>query len=73
MNIDILRAHFGPGDDGKSFFDFVFAASDKNTVDLVELTLRNVTGVTNVADIDAQDSQHLDAESPIAQTLAEAG
>ena len=73
MNIDILRAHFGPAEDGKSFFDFVFAASDKNTVDLVGRTLRNVTGVTNVADIDAQDSQHPDANSHIARTLAEAG
>lgn len=74
MNIDIVRAQFGPGEDGKSFFDFVFAASDKNTVDLIGRTLRNVTGVTSVVDLDIRDSSLLpDAKAHTTQPLTKAG
>jgi len=48
MNVDILKATFGPGENGKSYFDFTFETHDPGAADRVMRTLRTVTGVTEV-------------------------
>lgn len=65
MNIDVTRAQYGPGENGKSHFDFVFEASDQKVIDLVVRTLRGVSGVSAVTQVAMR-------ERP-AHRLAEAG
>ncbi len=48
LNIAITEAQFQPGDDGQRYFDFVFDAPDRATVDRVKRTLRTVAGVADV-------------------------
>lgn len=50
-NVEILRAHFAPGENGKSFFDFMFETNDPAQINRVERMLRNVSGVTEVRDL----------------------
>lgn len=52
MNLEILRAQYGPGETGQAVFDFVFMANDRSTIDRVMRTLRTVTGVTLVDKLD---------------------
>jgi len=63
MNVDILRATYGPGDNGQSYLDFEFEAADNNAVDRVRRTLRTVTGVSQVIDLKPQAQ-----ETPLAGT-----
>jgi GTP diphosphokinase / guanosine-3',5'-bis(diphosphate) 3'-diphosphatase len=48
LNLDITRAIYEPGEDGKSNFDFVFQTADEKTVAIAERSLRNVSGVSLV-------------------------
>ncbi|GMU92860.1 MAG: GTP pyrophosphokinase [Candidatus Hydrogenedentota bacterium] len=48
MNISITRAQFHPGENGKSLFEFVFEAPDRDSVARVAATIRHVSGVTDV-------------------------
>jgi len=52
MNLEILRATYGQSDSGKADFEFVFTASDRSIVDRVMRTLRTVTGVSLVTQLD---------------------
>lgn len=49
MNISIMRAEYHPEQDGKGFFDFVFEAPDRETIDRVAATMRTVPGVTAIS------------------------
>ncbi|HRK33657.1 MAG TPA: RelA/SpoT family protein, partial [Candidatus Hydrogenedentes bacterium] len=51
MNISITRAQFHPGDNGKSLFEFVFEAPDRDSVARVAATLRQVPGVAEVQSV----------------------
>lgn len=55
MNIEIVKGNFFPGDNGKSFFEFVFDAPEKNSADRVIRALRQVNGVTDVSPMLAAD------------------
>ena len=46
MNISITRALFREGDNGDSYFDFIFESSDQHSADRVVRTLLTVAGVT---------------------------
>ncbi|MDX9973883.1 MAG: RelA/SpoT family protein, partial [FCB group bacterium] len=48
LNISITQAEFKPGENGRSFFDFVFDAPDQQSVDLVARTIKTVAGVNSV-------------------------
>ena len=52
MNIDITEAELRPGENGSSVFEFVFQTLDPNRVDRVVQTLRTVSGVTQVTQIE---------------------
>jgi GTP pyrophosphokinase len=49
MNIDIIKANYRPGKNGRSQFEFVFDISDKESIDRVAGTIRTVAGVIEVA------------------------
>jgi GTP pyrophosphokinase len=51
MNISITRAQFHPGENGKSLFEFVFEAPDRDSVARVAATLKQVPGVTEVQSV----------------------
>ncbi len=51
MNISITRAQFNPGENGKSLFEFVFEAPDRDSVARVAATLKQVPGVTEVQSV----------------------
>lgn len=48
MNISITQAQFIPGDNGKSLFEFIFEAPDRDSVARVAATIRTVPGVVEV-------------------------
>ena len=48
MNIDIISANYGPRDDGKGYFDFMFEVADQRSIDAVMRTLRTVSGITSI-------------------------
>jgi len=58
MNIDIIKAEYQPGENGKSCFDFVFRSSDRDIADRVARTLHTVAGVTDVACLPARRLAH---------------
>ncbi len=49
MNLSITHAKYSPGENGANYFDFVFEASDKNSVERVSHTIRTVPGVKEVS------------------------
>ena len=51
LNLDITKAQYGPGEGGKSFFDFTFEALDQSLVGRVARSLRSVPGVTHVTQL----------------------
>ena len=51
MNISITRAQFHPGENGKSLFEFVFEAPDRDSVARVAATLKQVPGVVEVQSV----------------------
>jgi GTP pyrophosphokinase len=48
MNISITQAQFTPGANGKSLFEFIFEAPDRDSVARVAATIRTVPGVVEV-------------------------
>ena len=55
MNIEIIHANYGPGENGLSIFDFVFESTDRAIEERVLRTLRNVSGVSDVATLDSRE------------------
>jgi len=55
MNVEILHANYGPGENRLSIFDFVFETTDRAIVERVLRTLRNVSGVSDVATLDSRE------------------
>ena len=51
MNISIIRAEYRPGDNGETFFDFVFETREEEGAKRVAATLRTVAGVANIKQI----------------------
>jgi len=45
INVDIVRAEYGPGDLGHSHFDFTFRTSDNSQMPRIERALHTVSGV----------------------------
>ncbi len=54
MNIEILRAQYGPGENGASHFDFVFEAPDHTTIERVCRTLGLLSGISQVSQLDVR-------------------
>lgn len=57
LNIDILHAQFGSGDEVKTHFDFQFEASDESLIRRVSETVAGVPGVFDVIHLGAQEQQ----------------
>ncbi len=57
LNIDILHAQFGPGEDARTFFDFQFEAPDENSIERVAKTVAEVPGVFEVVHLGAQEQK----------------
>ncbi|MCC6143665.1 MAG: bifunctional (p)ppGpp synthetase/guanosine-3',5'-bis(diphosphate) 3'-pyrophosphohydrolase, partial [Candidatus Hydrogenedentes bacterium] len=55
LNIDITKARFEPGTEGKSYFDFIFDADDERGIDRVVRTLNMVQGVTEVQTLEVRE------------------
>lgn len=55
MNIDIVRAQYGPADNGKSQLDFTFQVADHKAIDQAERALRALPGVAQVTSIDTRE------------------
>ena len=51
MNISILRAEYRPGDNGDTFFDFVFETTQEEGAKWVAATLRTVAGVASIKQV----------------------
>lgn len=51
MNVDIVQGQYFPGEDGRSYFEFVFDAASKDGAERVIRALRNVSGVTEVTQV----------------------
>ncbi len=64
LNIDILNAHFGPGEDNKNHFDFQFEAVDEHTIERAAKTVARVPGVFDVAHLGIQEKRGEDAIPP---------
>jgi len=56
MNIDIIKADYRPGKNGRSQFEFVFDISDKESIERVARTIRTVAGVIEVGTIPLEKS-----------------
>jgi len=52
MNLSIIKARFVPGENGKSTFEFIFEAPDEESVERVAATLRTVSGVSDVTQLE---------------------
>ncbi len=63
MNIDIISANYGPRDDGKGYFDFMFEVPDQRIIDSVMRTLRTVPGLSSIKLLWTREQPHpLNAE-----------
>jgi len=51
MNISITRAEYRPGDNGDTFFDFVFETTEDDGARRVAATLRTVPGVASIKQV----------------------
>ncbi len=65
MTMDIVRAVYGPGENGQSHFDFSFETTDEKQIPLVARTLRTVSGVSQVVQLESRERSRT--------TLAQAG
>jgi guanosine-3',5'-bis(diphosphate) 3'-pyrophosphohydrolase len=61
LNISITQAEFRPGENGRSYFDFVFEAPDQESVDLVVRTIKTVAGVNLVRRMPSPQFFHVQA------------
>lgn len=61
MNIDVISAAYGPLNNGKSQFEFVFQVADSKMVEVTTRALRAVSGVTQVQQLEVRErpAQHL--------------
>jgi len=57
LNIDILNAQFGPGENIENYFDFQFEAADQGIIERVAKTVARVPGVHEVIHLGAQESK----------------
>ena len=48
MNVDITKAEYRAGKDGKGFFEFVFETAEHDNAPKIARTLRTVAGVSEV-------------------------
>ncbi|MCK5862772.1 MAG: bifunctional (p)ppGpp synthetase/guanosine-3',5'-bis(diphosphate) 3'-pyrophosphohydrolase, partial [Candidatus Hydrogenedentes bacterium] len=55
LNIDILHAQFGPGEEGEDHFDFQFEAADQDVIEQVTQIVTHVPGVFETLYLGAQD------------------
>ncbi len=55
LNIDILHAQFGPGEDAGTFFDFQFEVTDEGSIERAAKTVAEVPGVSEVIHLGAQE------------------
>jgi GTP pyrophosphokinase len=55
LNIEIINAQYGPGDDGWGLFEFIFEVADQRVIEAVIRTLRTVAGVTQVAQVSVRE------------------
>jgi hypothetical protein len=51
MNISITRAEYRPGDNGDTFFDFVFETTEEEGAKRVAATLKTVAGVVSIKQV----------------------
>ena len=51
MNISIIRAEYRPGDNGDTYFDFVFETNEEEGAKRVAATLRTVAGVASIKQV----------------------
>lgn len=58
MNIDIISANYGPKEDGKGYFDFMFEVTDQRLIDSVMRTLRTVSGITSIKLLWTREQPH---------------
>ena len=49
--VDIIRAHYQPGENGQSSFEFVFNTTDKTNIDHISRTIRTVAGVRDISTV----------------------
>jgi len=64
LNIDILNAQFGPGEDEKNHFDFQFEAIDQNSIERVARTVSHVPGVFEAIHLGAEEKEKDEDFSP---------
>lgn len=57
LNIDILNARFGPGEDANDYFDFQFEAPDETIIERVSQTAARVPGVFNAILLSVVEAQ----------------
>ncbi len=55
LNIDILNAQFGPGENNSNHFDFQFEAADQQVIERVARTVKNVPGVLAAQPMGAEE------------------
>ncbi len=63
LNLDIHKATYGPGEEGKSHFDFFCQVTDEKTVDLAVRALLNVSGVSQVTRLNQQERAPVSLEA----------
>ena len=77
LNIDILNAQFGPGEDVNNHFDFQFEAADEGNIEQVAKTVARVPGVFDVIHLGVQKPQPEEtpshAKNPAKKRFKEAG
>lgn len=75
MNVDIVRAEYRPGAEGKSYFDFTFETSDTNLFERIRRTISTVNGVTQAVRLGepTELSAAADNDSHKSPTFAETG
>jgi len=64
LNIDILHAQYGPGNDDKNHFDFQFEATDQTAIERVARTVERVPGVSEAIHLGAQEKLSEEAPAP---------
>ena len=57
LNIDILHAQYGPGEDVNNYFDFQFEAADQLAIERVAKTVGRVPGVFEVLHLGIQEAK----------------
>ena len=77
LNIDILHAQFGPGEDINNHFDFQFEAADQSIIERVAQTVGRVPGVFEVIHLGVQEAKQeevpVSGKKPRQKRLKEVG